>query len=171
MISDFGFMHVTTNGGATWRQAYDWQGCENAVGAPTPKTTFYTGNGAEDTSCWWLSWFSSNTLFCSFTDIRGMLSTNAGSSWMAPMSLTYNSTYQTLKHPTNGLVYAAMSSVHDMYAWDHYCEDAHIDGGTGEVMYSANQGTTWATFNESRQAGREAWRWIRTTPTGFTPPW
>jgi len=36
------------------------------------------------------------------------------------MSLTYNSTYQTLKHPTNGLVYAAMSSVHDMYAWDNY---------------------------------------------------
>jgi hypothetical protein len=147
VISDFGFIHVTTNGGALWQQAYDWQGCQNAAGAPTPKTTFYIGNGAEDTSCWSLSWFSSNTLFCSFTDIRGMLSTNAGSSWMAPMSLTYNSTYQTLKHPTNGLVYAAVSSVHDMYAWDNYCEDAHIDGGTGGVMYSADQGSTWAMFN------------------------
>ncbi len=144
VISDFGFIHVTTNGGTTWRQAYDWQECENAAGSPTPKTTFYTGNGAEDTSCWSLSWFSSNTLFCSFTDIRGMLSTNAGSAWMAPMSLPYNSTYQTLKHPTNSLVYAAMSSVHDMYAWDRYCQDSAIDGGTGEVMYSANQGATWA---------------------------
>jgi hypothetical protein len=38
------------------------------------------GNGAEDTSCWWLSWFSTNIVFCSFTDIRGMLSTNAGAS-------------------------------------------------------------------------------------------
>jgi hypothetical protein len=146
LISDFGFIHATTNGGATWRQAYDWQGCENAAGSSTPKATFYTGNGAEDTSCWSLSWLSSNTLFASFTDIHGMLSTNAGSAWMAPMTLTYNSTYQTLKHPTNGLVYAAMSSVHDMYAWDNYCEDAHIDGGTGEVIYSANQGATWATF-------------------------
>ena len=148
LISDFGFMHVTTNGGTTWRQAYDWEGCENAVGLATPKTTFYTGNGAEDTSCWSLLWCSSNTLFCSFTDIRGMLSTNAGGSWMAPMSLTYNSSYQTLKHPTNGLVYAAMSSVHDMYAWDRYCQDSAIDGGTGEVMYSTNQGATWATLKK-----------------------
>lgn len=146
LISDFGFMHVTTNGGASWRQAYDWQGCENVAGTLTPKTTFYTGNGAEDTSCWSLLWLSSNTLFCSFTDIRGMLSTNAGGAWMSPLSLNKNSTYQTLRHPTNGLVYAATSSVHDMYAWDNYCEDAHIDGGTGEVAYSANQGATWATF-------------------------
>jgi hypothetical protein len=59
------------------------------------------------------------------------------------MTLTYNSTYQTVKHPTNGLVYAAMSSVHDMYAWDAYCQDSRLDGGTGEVMYSTNNGASW----------------------------
>ena len=32
VISDFGFVHVTTNGGALWQQAYDWQGWENAAG-------------------------------------------------------------------------------------------------------------------------------------------
>jgi hypothetical protein len=146
VISDFGFIHCTTNGGVTWRQSYDWEGSENPAGSATPKATFYTGSGAEDTSCWWLSWFSSDTLFCSFTDIRGMLSTNAGVAWMSPLSLTYNSTYQTVKHPTNGLVYAAMSSVHDMYAWDRYCQDSSIDGGTGEVMYSTNKGATWTRF-------------------------
>jgi photosystem II stability/assembly factor-like uncharacterized protein len=146
VITDFGFIHATTNGGTTWQQAYDWPGCQSAVGAMTPKTNFFTGSGAEDTSCWSLSWFSSNTLFCSFTDIRGMLSTNSGSAWMSPLSLSYNSTYQTLKHPTNGLVYGAMSSVHDMYAWDKYCQDSAIDGGLGAVMYSTNQGFTWATF-------------------------
>ena len=147
IITDLGFMHVTTNGGVTWQQAYDWVGCQNPVGSATPKTTFYTGNGAEDTSCWWLSWFSTNTLFCCFTDQRGMLSTNGGVAWMSPMSLTYNSTYQTVKHPTNGLVYAAVSSVHDLYAWDNYCEDAHIDGGSGAVLYSTNLGTTWAQLS------------------------
>lgn len=144
VISDFGFVHVTTNGGASWRQAYDWQGCENAAGSATPKTNFYTGNGAEDTSCWWLAWFSSNRLFCSFTDVRGMLSTNGGASWMCPMTLSDNSTYQALAHPTNGLVYAAASSVHDMYAWDRYCQDSAIDGGSGEIIYSTNQGLTWS---------------------------
>jgi photosystem II stability/assembly factor-like uncharacterized protein len=146
IISDYGFIHSTTNGGVTWQQSYDWQGCQNAVGTMTPKTTFYTGCGAEDTSCWSLSWFSSNNLFCSFTDIRGMLSTNAGGSWMSPLSLGYNSTYQAIRHPTNGLVYAAASSVHDMYAWDRYCQDSGIDAGSGAVLYSTNQGMTWTTF-------------------------
>jgi hypothetical protein len=146
VISDFGFIHVTTNGGTTWQQAYDWVGSQNAAGASTPKAAFYTGNGAEDTSCWWLTWLSTNAVFCSFTDIRGMLSTNGGVSWMSPLTLGYNSTYQTLKHPTNGIVYGAMSSVHDMYAWDRYCQDTYIDGGTGALMYSVDQGATWATF-------------------------
>jgi hypothetical protein len=146
VITDFGFIHSTTNGGTTWQQAYDWTGTQNAAASSTPKTNFYTGSGAEDTSCWHLSWFSSNTLFCSFTDIRGMLSTNCGSAWMSPLSLTYNSTYQTLKHPTNGLVYAAVSSVHDMYAWDQYCKDSPTDSGTGAILCSTNSGFTWFTF-------------------------
>jgi len=31
-----------------------------------------------------------------------------------------------------------------MYAWDRYCQDPYIDGGTGEVMYSTNSGANWA---------------------------
>lgn len=151
VITDYGFIHVTTNGGASWQQAYTWAGTENPAGAATSKTNYYSGNGAEDTSCWWLSWFTSNTVFCSFTDIRGMLSTNAGRAWMSPLSLAYNSTYMTVKHPTNGLVYGAMSSVHDLYAWDQYCQDSRIDGGSGAIMYSTNHGATWATF---RNLGR-----------------
>ncbi|HXU75658.1 MAG TPA: hypothetical protein VN794_03775, partial [Methylomirabilota bacterium] len=148
VISDFGFIHATSNGGTSWQQAYDWTGTQNPAGSSTPKAAFYCGNGAEDTSCWWLTWFSSNTVFCSFTDIRGMLSTNRGEAWMSPLSLAYNSTYQTLKHPTNGIVYGAMSSIHDMYAWDRYCQDASIDVGTGALMYSTNQGATWAIFKD-----------------------
>lgn len=146
MITDFGFIHVTTNGGASWRQAYVWAQHENAIGAAAIKTNFYAGNGAEDTSCWWLSWFDSNTLFCSFTDIRGMWSTNGGRAWMNPPTLAYNSTYCTVQHPTNGFVYGAMSSVHDLYAWDRYCQDAYIDGGSGAIMVSTNKGRAWATL-------------------------
>jgi hypothetical protein len=146
IITDFGFIHVTTNGGASWRQAYVTPTSENAAGTATPKSAFYMGNGAEDTSCWWLSWFTSNTLFCSYTDIRGMVSTNAGIAWMSPMSLSFNSTYQTLKHPVSGLIYGAMSSVHDLYAWDTYCSDGRLDSGSGAVMFSADNGATWATL-------------------------
>ena len=143
VITDFGFIHVSTNGGATWRQAYAWQNDETAAGTPTPKNRFVTGNGAEDTSCWSLNWISSNRVFASYTDVRGMLSLDAGVSWMSPASLTYNSTYQTVRHPISGVVYGAMSSVHDLYTWDRYCQDASIDGGSGEVMMSADGGLTW----------------------------
>jgi len=143
VITDYGFIHSTTNGGVTWQQAYVWDAQENAAGLSTPKTNFYTGNGLEDTSCWWMEWFDSNTVFTSFTDIRGMWSTNDGRAWMTPMSLAYNSTYMTVRHPTNGFIYGAMSSVHDLYAWDRYCQDPYIDGGNGAVMASTNRGNTW----------------------------
>ena len=146
VVTDFGFIHVTTNGGTTWRQAYVVAEQENPVGVMTPKTNFYRGNGLEDTSCWGLNWFDSNTVFASFTDVRGMRSTNGGLSWMSPLSLTYNSTYATVRHPTNGMVYGAMSSVHDLYAWDTYCMDARLDAGSGAVMCSADKGATWSTF-------------------------
>ena len=55
---------------------------------------------------------------------------------MCPMSLTYNSTYATVIQPTNGVIYGAMSSVHDLYAWDKYCKDSALDGGIGAVMYA-----------------------------------
>jgi hypothetical protein len=142
VISDYGFIHLTDDGGTTWRQAYVRESHTTPVGAPTPKQQAFTGNGAEDTSCWWLEWLSPQVLFAGFTDVRGMRSADGGSSWQAPMTLPYNSTYHVARHP-NGRVYGAMSSVHDLYAWDRYCRDADLDAGTGAVMMSADLGATW----------------------------
>jgi len=63
--------------------------------------------------------------------MHGILTTNGGASWLFPTGLTYNSTYQAMRHPTNGFLYAAASSVHDLYAWDKYLRDSAIDGGSG----------------------------------------
>ncbi len=141
VITGLGFLHITTNSGASWTQAYDVTADQNPTNSPTIRNKSYQGNGLEDTSCWWLQWMSSNELFACFTDIHGMLSTNGGVSWMSPSTLSYNSTYKAARNPANGYVYAAASSVHDIYV--NYMSDGRIDGGTGEALYSSDKGRTW----------------------------
>ena len=143
VITDLGFVHMTTNGGASWYAACTSSSDWNPTNSPTDKTKAYHGVGIENTSSWWLCWPNSRQIVAGFTDMRGILSTNAGRSWTFPATLTYNSTYQIVRHPSNGVLYAAVSSVHDLYAWDHYCEDTYIDGGSGEVLYSTNNGVAW----------------------------
>ncbi len=147
-FTDLGFSHITTDGGATWRQMYVDPADQNPMNAATPKNKSYHGIGLEDTSCWWMTWADSDNIFASYTDIRGTRSTDGGSSW----SFNYtgqplNSTYQSLRHPSNGNLYVATSSVHDMYQ-STYLTDARIDGGSGAIKYSSDKGATWLTLHD-----------------------
>ena len=145
VVTDFGFLHLTEDGGATWRACATDEADLNPLGAPADKARGYRGAGLEDTSCWHACFPASNTVVVGFTDIRGMRSTDGGNAWTFPMSLPYNSTYWIARHP-DGKLYAAASSVHDLYAWDTYCRDARIDAGTGAVLVSSDQGATWSTL-------------------------
>ena len=147
-ISDLGFVHVTTNGGATWSQAYVHPSDQNAANSPSDKRRSYHGVGLEDTSCWWLTWAAPNDVYACFTDMRGVASTNGGAAWYFPTGLTYNSTYQCARRPSSGILYAAASSVHDLYAWDEYCRDARIDAGNGAILYSDNNGRGWKMLHD-----------------------
>ncbi|MBP7429857.1 MAG: hypothetical protein KBC05_10510 [Candidatus Hydrogenedentes bacterium] len=147
-ISDLGFVHVTTDGGAAWNQAYVHPTDQNATNSPADKRKSYHGVGLEDTSCWWLTWAAPDDLYACFTDMRGVASTNAGVAWYFPTGLTYNSTYQCVRRPSSGVLYAAASSVHDLYAWDEYCRDTRIDGGSGAILYSENNGRGWKLLHD-----------------------
>jgi hypothetical protein len=147
-FTDLGFAHLTTNGGATWKQVYLNSGDQNPMNALTPKGKSYRGVGLEDTSCWWLTWSDANNIFASYSDIRGTRSTDGGSSWSFNYSgQPYNSTYQSLKHPASGNLYVAVSSLHDMYQ-STFLTDARIDGGRGEIKFSTDKGATWATLHD-----------------------
>ncbi len=147
-FTDLGFAHLTTDGGATWKQMYVNPADQNSMAAATPKGKSYRGIGLEDTTCWWITWSDANNMFASYSDIRGTRSTDAGASWSFNYTgQTYNSTYQSLKHPTNGNLYAAVSSVHDMYQ-STYLTDARINGGTGEIKFSTNAGASWSTLHD-----------------------
>lgn len=146
--TDYGFLHLTTDGGTSWRQAYVNPADQNPANALTPQRRYYRGVGLEVTSAWWLTWAGTNNIFASCTDIRGERSTDGGNSWSFDYSgHTENTAYQVLKHPTSGTLYMATSSVHDMYE-STYLQDTRIDGGTGRVLFSTDGGATWQLLHD-----------------------
>ena len=147
VVTDLGFAHGTTDGGATWHQWYVHPTTENPAGSSTPKRRYYRGVGLENTSCWWLTWSDASRLFASFTDIRGVRSTDGGVTWGFDYSgHTQNTMYHCLRH-SSGTLYAATSSVHDLYQ-STYLQDSRIDPGTGRVLYSTDNGATWQTLHD-----------------------
>jgi hypothetical protein len=144
IITDYGFAHVSKDGGASWRQVYVRPRDENPPGRLTPIGLDYATAGVEQTSAWSLHWATPWNLLAGFSDIRGLRSTNRGVTWTAgtALGLPHNSTYQIVEHPTNGMLYAATSSVHDLYQ-STYLQDSRIDGGTGMIVQSFDGGATW----------------------------
>ena len=148
VMTDMGFVHVTSDGGTHWHQAYVNPLDENPEGAATPKGKAYQTAGVEQTSGWWLTWTDANKIFGSLTDIKSIRSTDAGVHWMRESTngLSSNTTYQTVVHPTSGALYAATSSIHDMYM-SYRLTDATLDSGSGAVMQSTDSGAHWTTVH------------------------
>jgi photosystem II stability/assembly factor-like uncharacterized protein len=147
-FTDYGFLHRSTDGGNTWSQAYLHPEDENPAGLPTPKGRDYRGVGLENTSCWWLTWSDPQRLFACFTDIRGIRTEDGGKHWTFRYTgHTENTAYHCLKHPTTGHLFLATSTIHDLYE-STYLTDSRIDGGDGHVLFSTDQGQTWAEHHD-----------------------
>ncbi len=147
-FSDFGFLHLSDDGGVSWRQTYVDPSSANPAGSSTPPGQYYQGNGLENTSVWGLCWSSADDIFASFTDIRGIRSQDGGDSWSFDYSgHTLNTMYRAERNAGNGFIYAATSSVHDLYQTP-YLQDSRIDGGDGSVLQSQDNGATWTTLHD-----------------------
>ncbi|MDB6018855.1 MAG: BNR/Asp-box repeat protein [Pedosphaera sp.] len=145
--TDLGFAHLSTNGGAFWKQVYVNPADQNATNAVTPKGKSYHGIGMENTSCWGVTWADSNHIVAGYSDIKGIISADGGNTWsFGYTGHNLNSMYRCVKHPVSRVLYAGTSSVHDMYQSTHLT-DASIGNGSGLVLFSSNQGVTWQTMN------------------------
>ena len=141
-FTGYGFCHLTTNGGTTWQQAYVDPLSQHPVNAPTPKKKSYLGLGLENTSNWWINWSSPTSVLAGASDIQLIRSTDGGNTWgFNYTGMSLNSSYQIITGPT-GTLYMSTSSAHDMYQSTHL-KDSVIDGGTGDVLTSTDQGATW----------------------------
>lgn len=146
-FTDYGFCHFTTDGGSAWKQAYVNPADENPAGSETPKGKSYRSVGLENTTCWQVLFPTASRMILCNSDIRGTKSDNGGYSWNFNYTgHTDNSMYRVLKH-SNGNLYAATASVHDLYQ-STYLQDSRIDGGTGRVLISTDNGSTWATLKD-----------------------
>ena len=144
VLTGEGFTHLTTDGGNTWQDAYVPRSDLNAANASTPKGKYYHPNGLEVTSQWDLMWYDSLNMFSGCTDITGIRSKDGGNTWSFNYTgLGYNTVYKFLENPSTHVIYAATSSIHDMYESTHL-RDANIDGGTGEIAYSTDGGNTFS---------------------------
>jgi photosystem II stability/assembly factor-like uncharacterized protein len=143
VFTGYGFCHLTTDGGTSWKQAYVSSTTQNAANLATPKGKAYLGVGLENTASWWVAWADINNVWGSFSDIRGIRSTDGGNTWgFNYTGQNQNASYQVVVHPTTGAMYMATSSVHDMYESTRLT-DTTINGGTGDVLVSTDKGKTW----------------------------
>ncbi|HXS36473.1 MAG TPA: T9SS type A sorting domain-containing protein [Flavipsychrobacter sp.] len=148
MFGDYGFIHLTSDGGNTWKQAYVSNSDQHPANAVTPKQKTYHSIGLENTSCWQVDWQGANNMFAGFSDIGGIRSTDSGNTWGFTYSgMSVNSVYRIAKNPS-GTLFVATSGIHDMYQSTRL-RDAQLDAadGAGAIMYSTDNGVNWSNVH------------------------
>ncbi|NVO19022.1 MAG: T9SS type A sorting domain-containing protein [Bacteroidetes bacterium] len=145
MFSDYGGVHITKDAGLTWHQKYLDPDFENPMGQSTPIGKSYHGNGLENTSCWQLLWADSLSMYGGYSDITGIYSVDKGYEWKFIPGLTQNTIYRLVKN-TDGKIYAATSSIHDMYQSTRIY-DAQINSGTGAVYFAPSNGGNFSLLH------------------------
>ncbi|MEO0312507.1 MAG: hypothetical protein RIQ89_2164 [Bacteroidota bacterium] len=150
VITDYGFVHTTANGGNSWQQAYVDSTTANSANVNITPGSAYKSSGLENTSCWQLFWASNNTIIGAYSDIKMSLSKDAGQTWSFNYSgHTENTMYRVVKNISSNTLYAATSSIHDLYQSTRL-QDAILDdaSATGRILFSTNQGSSWQVMKD-----------------------
>src|SRR4029079_5593284 len=129
IITDFGFAHTSEDGGMSWRALYVAPDDLNTANQLIQPRQPYHSSGLENTTSWNLTWTSPTHIIGGFAYIGAAVSNDAGASWSFNYTGdTQNAMYRSVVVQRNGqqFVYAATSSVHDMYQ-STYLTDARIN--------------------------------------------
>ena len=161
VFGDYGYIHVSSDGGNTWQQSYVDTADQNMAGQSTPQKQVYHSIGLEPTSCWQVFWTTQNNLFGAFSDIGGIRSIDRGKSWSYDYNgFTVNSLYR-IAGLQDGTIFAATSYVHDLYQSTRL-KDAQLDvsDASGNIYYSTDGGSNWLLLHSF---GHPVF-WIATDP-------
>lgn len=149
IITDYGFVHRTSDGGATWKQAYVSTGDQHAPNTTAISSGSYHSIGLEDTTAWQVLWSDAQHLFAGFSDIKGIRSSDGGATWtLGYTGHNANSMYRLVKHPTTNALYAATSDIHDLYQSTRLADSPLNNAdANGKVIVSTDQGANWQTVH------------------------
>ncbi|MBK9989963.1 MAG: hypothetical protein IPP19_04280 [Verrucomicrobia bacterium] len=149
IITDYGFVHRTSNGGTTWQQAYVSTADQHPAGTTAIAAKSYHSIGIENTSAWQVLWSDAQHLFAGYSDIKGIRSSDGGVSWtLGYTGHNANTMYWLVQHPTTRALYAATSDIHDIYQSTRLA-NSPLDSadGNGKVIVSTDQGASWQTVH------------------------
>jgi len=147
IFTDLFAIHVSSDGGASWTEAYNDPADAHAAGVTGQANQFYKGSGIENTGLWWLQWDSPTDIVAGYTDISAIRSTDGGNKWTFDMSggiRNMNTTYQVVKHNTQDILFASTAIRHNLY--NSFPTDAWVDQSStkqSEIMYSSDKGKSW----------------------------
>jgi hypothetical protein len=149
LFGDYSFVHTSSDGGTSWKQAYVPANESHPANAATPKKGSYHSIGLENTSCWQVTWQSPSSMISAFSDIGAIRSADSGKSWGYTYNgLSVNSTYRIVK-AADGKLFAGTSGIHDMYQSTRL-KDAQLDAAdaNGKIMYSIDSGANWSLLHQ-----------------------
>ncbi len=151
VIRTRGSGEMTTDGGATWRSTYVLENFQNAAGQLTPINKFYKSSGLDVTTAHHLFWKNDNEMFLSNTDVGMTYSADAGDTWTWARNtfqsygpVANNNWYRIAQRPDNQHLFAAASTINDLYSGR--VADADIEGEGGLIVRSTNGGAKFDTL-------------------------
>jgi hypothetical protein len=148
LFGSYSSVHISSNGGNNWKQAYVSSADEHPAGASTQKKMPYHSIGLESTTCWQVHWQDENTMMGCFSDIGGIRSADAGTSWGFQYSgFSVNSLYRIAKG-SKGVMYGGCSNIHDIYQ-STFLKDGRLDPNdpNGKIIYSTDNGANWTDLH------------------------
>ncbi len=151
LVTDYGFVHKSIDGGITWKQAYTTTlNQQNAGSSTVPKQKHQSAGDLNQISIWQQVWMDSNRQWQCASDVKGVRTEDAGGSWSFDYSgYTDNTSYRMVKNNSANIYYMATSSVHDLYQSARLA-NAQLDAvaNTGAVKFSSDFGKTWQVLHD-----------------------
>ncbi len=145
-MGDYASLHISTNGGDSWKQAYLRTADENPQNTSTSQSSTYRTNGLENSTVHDILYADSSIVLAGLNAGGIIRSIDNGISWNKIMIPEQYSTCYALEI-SDGILYAAVSSLSSLYSIGKV-SDAYINSAKSAILQSTDMGNSWSIAKE-----------------------